>query len=628
MTNGDVRGKGNIRGGSTKKAQSELEYLLTYGWAILIVAIILSVIYLFVFSPSAITPSTCTFSAGAYCQDFTLASNSVQSNVEMLLTNMQPYPVADPKISINYSNVPLTSGSCVPTLVAAGGAIICNVTLSQEVLAVGTLASGGLMFSAIPCQSGDLDECAGTQNQTYIGKFSTHVASLPSSAISISVSLSANTASVQADGSKDRLTATIELMGTPISGATVIFAESSPQFATIAPLITTSDSNGNATSFISSLQPGTASVTASFANVISAPITITFLALSTVTSSTSTTTSTTSTSTSTTTVLSTGCEATLSPSPYGCDGFPSPLNGYNVTYCWDCSLVNGQCQNSFDSNYGVCPAGETFSGDPTTYLPPDQISGQLNSYCDSGNTCSLAACDVGLACGGSPAASLDSNCNIAMYGYLSGTTVYTCTSSTSTSSTSTTSTTSTIFTSYQWFDATGSGGSSLSDAVPTTLLVRSGAACGPRTYSSTLADLPLSVVLSSTSDYPIINYSYHTDLPKTTGGGYRYSFAIGCSGATFYSVPPDTSSCAGGTDGSATIVSAPQQSGWIVLNSQTGDTCTLIGIYTSSTTSSTTTILDCSNTPCPPGQYCCSDINIGKSYCVSDSTACPVSGTH
>jgi len=52
----------------SKKGQSAMEYLMTYGWAILIILIAIGALfYLGVFSPS--TPSTCTASAPITCTD-------------------------------------------------------------------------------------------------------------------------------------------------------------------------------------------------------------------------------------------------------------------------------------------------------------------------------------------------------------------------------------------------------------------------------------------------------------------------------------------------------------------------------------------------------------------------------
>jgi len=51
-----------------KKAQSAMEYLMTYGWAILVVLIALGALfYLGVFNPK--TPNACTITAPFSCQD-------------------------------------------------------------------------------------------------------------------------------------------------------------------------------------------------------------------------------------------------------------------------------------------------------------------------------------------------------------------------------------------------------------------------------------------------------------------------------------------------------------------------------------------------------------------------------
>ena len=41
------------------KGQSALEYLITYGWAILIIAVVVSLLYFFVAVPSSVVPNSC-----------------------------------------------------------------------------------------------------------------------------------------------------------------------------------------------------------------------------------------------------------------------------------------------------------------------------------------------------------------------------------------------------------------------------------------------------------------------------------------------------------------------------------------------------------------------------------------
>ncbi|MEM3460240.1 MAG: hypothetical protein QXO24_03380, partial [Candidatus Micrarchaeaceae archaeon] len=78
------------------KGQSAIEYLLTYSWALIIVALIMAIFFFLVYAPSIVVPSMCSFVSGAYCQDMVFGSNSVSSSVGLFLTNTQPYPILNP----------------------------------------------------------------------------------------------------------------------------------------------------------------------------------------------------------------------------------------------------------------------------------------------------------------------------------------------------------------------------------------------------------------------------------------------------------------------------------------------------------------------------------------------------
>ncbi|VVC04455.1 Uncharacterised protein [Candidatus Burarchaeum australiense] len=67
-----------------------MEYLLTYGWALLVVVIVLAaLLYLGVFSVGQRTPEVCTFSPGIICTGFR-ATNDVHGALTMTLTNGLP----------------------------------------------------------------------------------------------------------------------------------------------------------------------------------------------------------------------------------------------------------------------------------------------------------------------------------------------------------------------------------------------------------------------------------------------------------------------------------------------------------------------------------------------------------
>ena len=58
----------------SKRSQSAMEYLMTYGWAILIIAVALGLLYVLgVFSPSSAVTNSCTSQSGYICTALTLS---------------------------------------------------------------------------------------------------------------------------------------------------------------------------------------------------------------------------------------------------------------------------------------------------------------------------------------------------------------------------------------------------------------------------------------------------------------------------------------------------------------------------------------------------------------------------
>jgi len=58
-----------------KKGQSAMEYLMTYGWAILVIIIVIAVLfYIGVLNPRNLTPASCTFPPGISCGSYKLSS--------------------------------------------------------------------------------------------------------------------------------------------------------------------------------------------------------------------------------------------------------------------------------------------------------------------------------------------------------------------------------------------------------------------------------------------------------------------------------------------------------------------------------------------------------------------------
>ncbi|MFH0978945.1 MAG: hypothetical protein V1837_06630 [Candidatus Woesearchaeota archaeon] len=66
-----------------KRAQAAMEFLMTYGWAILVVlAAIGALAYFGVLSPDRFLPEKCTLPSGVACLDFTASSTQVVMRIQ------------------------------------------------------------------------------------------------------------------------------------------------------------------------------------------------------------------------------------------------------------------------------------------------------------------------------------------------------------------------------------------------------------------------------------------------------------------------------------------------------------------------------------------------------------------
>ena len=67
-----------------KKSQAAMEFLMTYGWAILVVLVAIGALaYFGVLSPDRFLPSKCQLPAGVACTDFTLNGGTNQLTVAL-----------------------------------------------------------------------------------------------------------------------------------------------------------------------------------------------------------------------------------------------------------------------------------------------------------------------------------------------------------------------------------------------------------------------------------------------------------------------------------------------------------------------------------------------------------------
>ena len=71
-----------------RKAQAAMEFLMTYGWALLAVLIVIGALaYLGVLDPTILIPERCTIAAPLNCEDFVVSATVERANGSTTLAN-------------------------------------------------------------------------------------------------------------------------------------------------------------------------------------------------------------------------------------------------------------------------------------------------------------------------------------------------------------------------------------------------------------------------------------------------------------------------------------------------------------------------------------------------------------
>ncbi len=272
------------------RAQAALEYLTVYGWAILILALAIALLYFYVIQPTLIAGNSCSFTFFVTCQDITLGPNSITHAgiLTLLLTNSQQYPIQAPYLFANVNGTNTSKVACSPGFVPSGGSLFCQLTVANSI-SLNQYISGKIYLNASYCGLGanltSITSCSSPITQTFVGTFGAHAQKAASSS---NVVVALSVASSAATNVPVTLSAAVTFLSTNIAGAPVNFTESSstpllyPQYATTNP-------SGIAYSTIKSNAPITVTVTASSFGV-SASNTITFTYTPPPTSTTTTTT--------------------------------------------------------------------------------------------------------------------------------------------------------------------------------------------------------------------------------------------------------------------------------------------------------------------------------------------------
>ena len=127
-----------------KKAQAAMEFLMTYGWAILVVLVAIGALaYFGVLSPEKLLPEKCVIASGSglFCDDFAATIDTVTLQIKNLLTNTVTLN------SVNVINLPdgvLASGNdCTATTLINNATITIDTDQTTSVAVTCTgLATG------------------------------------------------------------------------------------------------------------------------------------------------------------------------------------------------------------------------------------------------------------------------------------------------------------------------------------------------------------------------------------------------------------------------------------------------------------------------------------------------------
>ncbi len=94
--------------GNESRAQSAIEFLMTYGWAIVILlAVVVILFYLGVFNPKTVSPRVCVLPSGFACQDYKIeGSDSVRGALTLVLVQNMGHTISIDEIACSENDTP------------------------------------------------------------------------------------------------------------------------------------------------------------------------------------------------------------------------------------------------------------------------------------------------------------------------------------------------------------------------------------------------------------------------------------------------------------------------------------------------------------------------------------------
>ncbi|MFP3278913.1 MAG: hypothetical protein RXP92_01200 [Candidatus Micrarchaeota archaeon] len=150
--------------GKRFKAQSAMEYLMTYGWAILIIAVVLGALFsLGVFSGSSLLGTSCIATPGFLCQNPLLSTSGTLTATIGQENGYTAYNaffyVSSQTASVNSAGFPTPAYQCTspagaPLSSGQTVTISCPIANALSSLAIGTSFSGYIWLNYSSTSSG------------------------------------------------------------------------------------------------------------------------------------------------------------------------------------------------------------------------------------------------------------------------------------------------------------------------------------------------------------------------------------------------------------------------------------------------------------------------------------------
>jgi hypothetical protein len=112
------------------KGQTAIEFLSTYSFTFLIIAVVLFLLLLFSALPKTTLPTQCTFYSGFSCTDTAYYNLGTGSQLVVLASNIEPGLVNVSNFSATIDYAQSTSGYCTPSASSAGQSIYCVANFS------------------------------------------------------------------------------------------------------------------------------------------------------------------------------------------------------------------------------------------------------------------------------------------------------------------------------------------------------------------------------------------------------------------------------------------------------------------------------------------------------------------